>query len=110
MTDPILWIARTWADVVEGDLVRPPGHADKAARVVRVGPALKWHVDPAGNPRWPRPLPRVRRAIVLDPDPGPAVADGVNPDAPIEIAMTEREVRVMNMLGGWPGRLRVDWR
>lgn len=107
--EPILWVTRTWSDVVEGDIVRPAGRPDIGpSRVLEIGPAQQWHIDPKSNPRWPRPKLWRARRVVLDPDPG--MPDGADPDGRIDIAMTRSELNAPEMLGGWAGRVRVEWR
>lgn len=62
---PWEWVTATWADVHAGDKVRAPGvpDSDDVATSVHL---WSGHVDPASNPRYPRPLEHQEVIVVLE--------------------------------------------
>ncbi len=98
------WVERTWADVVDGDTVRPPG-TDLSFMVN--GPVIRapWHVHPAANEYRPNEMPaewsEIRVRFVGDPE-----LRFMRPDAPVEILLAPSELAAIEALG-WENRVRM---
>lgn len=117
--DPPQWVERTWVDVRQGDIVRPPGVEGADAKVTAIGPVVPWGVndiqpldayqqrDIQYNPGRYAGTYAVRKATLkalADQASAPMTRD-MKPDAPVEIEMTASEVRAIELLGGWQNRV-----
>jgi hypothetical protein len=107
--DP-LWELRTWVDVRNGDTVRMPG-TDATAQIVSAL-AEGWHVDPkTGTSSWNPPQPLEFTVIHVRMTPIGDVQERVfdaNPAAPVEILMDQVTLDAIELLGGWPNRIRTE--
>jgi hypothetical protein len=105
------WVPRTWADVRQGDVIRPPGAGAYRAVVTALGPVNHWHAHPSANQYRPDESPLEWSAIpvTLQPEQGPPYTPehGMRPDAGVEILMTPAELRAVELLGGWGHRIEV---
>jgi hypothetical protein len=105
------WVARTWADVRQGDIIRPPNAAAYRAVVTALGPVNHWHAAPDANAYVPNESPLEWSAIpvTLQPEQGPPYTPehGMRPGAGVEILMTPTELRAVELLGGWSERVVV---
>lgn len=120
--DEMIWVARTWIDVRQGDIIRPPGQHDEqyAAIVEAVGPVNHWHASPNANEFRPNESPlewsaiRVTlRSLARPGDESGALGaaftpeHGMKPDAGVEIKVTRAELAAIETLGGWENRVGV---
>lgn len=112
------WVERTWVDVRQGDIVRPPGIEGADAKVTAIGPVVAWGVndiqpldayqqrDIQYNPGRYAGTYAVRKATLLPvSDDVHSMTRDMKPDAPVEIEMTASEVRDIELLGGWHNRV-----
>lgn len=105
-----IWALRTWTDVRDGDTVRMPG-TDATAEVLSAL-AEPWHVDPkTGTSSWNPPQPLEFTVIHVRMTPAghrdPRTFDA-NPAAPVEILIDQVTLDAIELLGGWPNRIRVE--
>lgn len=106
--EELRWVLRTWADVVAGDTVRPPGFPDVVAHVsaryrsVSEDPAGEtWHMV-AGGGHWSDHVVRPGEVwVVLDQETDPRCMERT---APVEILLTASEVAAIELLG-WENRV-----
>lgn len=118
--DEMIWVVRTWLDVREGDIVRPPGAFDYAAVASNIGPVNHWHAAPNASQYAPNESPAEWSSInvTLQPlaKPGdengtlgiPYIpARGMRPDAGVEIRVTRAELAAIEACGGWHNRVGV---
>lgn len=118
--DEFVWVERTWADVREGDVIRPAGQTDEthAARVVTIGPVNRWHAAPGASQYRPNesPMEWSARAVTLAPilvNAGRASSvthtpqHGMRPDAAVDIKVTRGELAAIEALGGWRNRIEA---
>lgn len=116
--DETLWVPRTWIDVREGDIVRPPGQGFErhAAIVAEIGPVTSWHAAPNASQYRPNesPLEWSARRVTLIPLTGGGEKEqpftpehGMKPDAGVEIKVTREELNAIEALGGWNERIGV---
>ena len=127
-TDPVehwTWVERTWADVRQGDIIRPPGQTDEThtAIVAQIGPVNRWHASPNANQYWPNesPMEWSARRVTLTPlqselaiaaghearKPDFTPEHGMRPDAAVEIKVTNEELAAIEACGGWSARVAV---
>jgi hypothetical protein len=103
------WVPRTWADVRQGDIIRPPNAGAYRAVVTALGPVNHWHAAPGADQYRPNESPLEWSAIpvTLQPEQGPPYTPehGMRPDAGVEILMTPAELRAIELLGGWSERV-----
>lgn len=104
-----VWVERTWRDVREGDAVRVPGNPASAATATRVGPVNHWHAAPDASQYRPNDSPMewagINVTLTLPDGTTNTPPYGMNPDAPVEIHTTRREVGAIELLGGWSARV-----
>lgn len=112
--DEMTWVARTWVDVRQGDIIRPLGQTDEthAAIVAEIGPVNHWHAAPNANEYRPNesPLEWSARRVTLEPLGGGSAftpEHGMKPDAGVEIKVTHAELAAIEALGGWENRVGV---
>lgn len=117
--DEMIWVERTWIDVLEGDIVRPPSSwpgamkdETHAAIVAEVGPVNHWHASPNANEYRPNESPLEWSAIrvtlkPLDGRPTFSPEHGMKPDAGVEIKVTRAELAAIEACGGWANRIGV---
>ncbi len=100
------WVERTWWDVVEGDVVRPPG--TDLRFVVAHASRAPWHVHPAANEYRPNEMPAEWTDIRVRFQDGDAVSElrSMRPDAPVEIMLDAEELAAIETLG-WENRVRM---
>lgn len=108
-----VWVERTWSDVRQGDVVRPPGVEQHEATVTAIGPVCAWHVNPDSHPRWPTPMEWQARAVTMIPlgkgeESAFTPPNGVDPGASVEIGVTRGELAAIEMLGGWKERVAIN--
>jgi hypothetical protein len=108
-----VWVERTWSDVRQGDVVRPPGMQAHEAIVTGIGPVCAWHADPNSHPRWPTPMEWQARPVAMVPlgkgeESAFTPVNGVNPDAGVEIRVTRGELAAIEALGGWKERVALN--
>lgn len=111
-----IWVPRTWTDVRDGDTVRMPG-TDATAEILSAL-AEPWHVDPkTGTSSWnpPQPLEFTVIHVLMQTDdpisgPGPLTKRtfDANPAAPVEILIDQLTLDAIELLGGWPARIRTE--
>lgn len=115
-TDPdiMVWVLRTWVDVREGDIIRPPGQTDEthAAIVEKIGPVNHWHAAPNASQYRPNESPMEWSAMRvtladLNADRSFTPEYGMRPDAGVEIKVTREELAAIEACGGWSNRVRV---
>lgn len=107
-----IWVERRWRDVREGDVIRPPGQAGHEAEVVTLGATQHWHAAPDANQYSPNqsPMEWASIPVTLEPLAGGAAftpANGMNPDAPVQIRVTRDELAAIEACGGWGQRVGV---
>ncbi len=122
--DPFTWVTRTWADVREGDVIRPPGVEGADARVAAIGPIVAWGVDDLQpldayqqrdiqyNPSKYAGTYAVRRATFVRVDEhartvDPPITREMKPDADVDIRVTLAELKAIEALGGWAERVAI---
>lgn len=102
-----VWVARTWADVREGDVVRPPGVESATSLAVKVGPVNHWHAAPGTRAvplEWAS-IPVTLRDLAGNGQEF-APANGMNPAAAVEISVTNEELAAIEACGGWAARIK----
>lgn len=122
--DPFTWVTRTWVDVREGDVIRPPGVEGADARVAAIGPVVAWGVDDLQpldayqqrdiqyNPAKYAGSYAVRRATFFSVGENaktvdPPITREMKPDAAVDIRVTAAELKAIEALGGWGNRVAV---
>lgn len=113
--EPLAWYRRTWRDVRPGDTVRPPG--SNVEFKIALAAVQDWHVDPI-NVNWtevvkdngeikrvPMPIP-LEYTEVLVHFAGREEPRRMNPNADVEIQLTDAEADVADLLG-WENRVRT---
>jgi len=116
--DEFIWVARTWVDVREGDIVRPvqpPSRRDDeqhAAIVTEIGPVNHWHAAPNASQYRPNESPlewSARRVTMESLDGGRTLTPehGMKPDAGVDIKVTRAELAAIEACGGWSERVGV---
>lgn len=111
-----VWVRRTWRDVRQNYTIAPVA-ADglrleqHAAWVIKIGPVNHWHAAPDANPYRPNESPMEWSSIpvTLRATDGQdfTPANGMNPDAAVDIKITKRELAVIETLGGWENRIEI---
>lgn len=109
----LTWVTRTWVDVREGDVIRPPGIDGAEAKVAAIGPVVAWGVndlqpldayqqrDIQYNPAKYAGSYAVRRATFGD----PPITREMKPGAPVDIRVSLAEAKAIEALGGWAERV-----
>lgn len=110
-----VWAARTWRDVRQWDVVRPPGQPEREATVTKLPNGLinHWHTDLASNPRWPAPMTHDSIPVTLQPlgqgeESAFTPPNGASPGLAVEIRVTRGELAAIEALGGWQNRVAIN--